>query len=249
MDLQHKVVWIVGASSGIGAAVAREMQARGARVAITARRQQALDDVSGGAMLAVPADVTDALAMVDCASIIEERLGPIDITIIAAGEWHAMDILDWSTAEFAHSVQVNLVGTSNVIGAVLPSMLRRGTGTVAGIISAAGYRGFPTVEAYGATKAGILNLLEGLRAQARHHGIHVTTIAPTAVRTPLGSSARLRLPFGVDPDVAGRAICDGLERERVEIAFPSRMALPLKLIRMAPARLWPAVAERLTRGG
>lgn len=247
MDLQHKVVWVVGASSGIGAAVAREMQARGAKVSITARRQHELDEVAGGAMLVLPADITDAAAMVDCASTIEHQLGPIDIVLIAAGEWTSMDIADWDTAAFASTVQVNLIGTSNAIGAVLPSMMKRRRGTIAGITSPAGYRGFPTVEAYGATKAGMLNLLEGLRAQAHHHGIHVTTIAPTAVRTRLSNASHLRLPFSIDPDQAGRAICDGLERERVEIAFPSRMALPLKLIRMTPVRVWPALAERLTR--
>ncbi|KNX38130.1 SDR family NAD(P)-dependent oxidoreductase [Luteipulveratus halotolerans] len=247
MDLQHKVVWVVGASSGIGAALAREAQARGAKVAITARREAELAEVSGGAMLVLPADVTDAAAMVDCASTIEHTLGPIDVVVIGAGAWNTMDILSWDTDAFAETVQVNLVGTSNAIGAVLPSMLRRRTGVIAGITSPAGYRGFPTVEAYGATKAGMLNLLEGLRAQGNQHGIHVTTIAPTAVRTRLSSASRLRLPFSIDPDVAGRAICDGLERERVEIAFPHRMALPLKLIRMTPVRVWPALADRLTR--
>ncbi|AKU15841.1 SDR family NAD(P)-dependent oxidoreductase [Luteipulveratus mongoliensis] len=247
MDLQHKVVWVVGASSGIGAAVAREAQARGARVAITARRKPELDDVAGGAMLVLPADVTDDAAMVDCASTIEHRVGPIDVVVIAAGAWNSMDIADWDTQAFADTVQVNLIGTSNAIGAVLPSMLARRTGTIAGITSPAGYRGFPTVEAYGATKAGMLNLLEGLRAQAQPRGLHVTTIAPTAVRTRLSSASRLRLPFSIDADSAGRAICDGLERERLEITFPSRIALPIKLIRMTPVRIWPAVAERLTR--
>lgn len=246
MDLQHRVVWVVGASDGVGAAVAREMQARGARVAITARRPEALAEVSGGAMLTAPADVTDAAAMMRTAESIRAELGPVEVLVVAAGRADRMDVTDWDTTTFAETVQVNLIGASNAIGAVLPQMLGRGNGWVVGFAAPVAYRGFPTAEAYGAAKAGLLNLLEGLRADGAPHGLRVTTVVPSAVRTGRDRPAPW-LPLEVDPDVAARAVCDGLERERIEIAFPSRVAEPLKLMRLAPARLWPALAQRWVR--
>lgn len=246
MDLQHQVVWVVGASSGIGAAVAREMQARGARVAITARSRAALEEVSGGAMVSAPADVTDPDSLDEAAAAIHSELGSIDILVITAADARPMDIRAWDRRSFAEVVNVSLVGASNAIGAVLPDMLARRAGTIVGFVAPAAYRGYPTEEAYGAAKAGLRNLLEALAVDARGHGVQVTTATAVGVR----SSARRSLPglpAAIDPDTAARAVCDGLERERHEIAFPGRLALPIKLVRLAPRALWPAVAERIAR--
>jgi len=141
MELNGKVAWVVGASSGIGAAVARELASRGARVAISARREERLADVAGGSMLAVPADVTDAQSMTTAALRVREGLGPIDLVILSAGYWKQMTSTAWDTASFDRHVQVNLVGMSNGISAVLPEMMARQSGVIAGIASVAGYRG------------------------------------------------------------------------------------------------------------
>lgn len=247
MDLQHQVVWIVGASKGIGAALAREMQARGAQVAVTARSTDELDRVAGGAMLVAPADVTDPAALDAALDTVTRRLGPPDVLVVTAAEARAMSLDDWDRQAFAQVIDVGLVGASNAIGAVLPAMLARGHGTIAGFIAPAAYRGLPTAEAYGAAKAGLRNLLQGLQAQAGQRGLRVTIIAPASVRTPSAQSLVPHLPMGVDPDTAARAVCDGLERERPEIAFPGRLARPLKLVQVAPRWLWPRLAGRAAR--
>src|SRR5206468_5164279 len=145
--------------------------------------------------------------------------------VISAGYWKQMDPSDWDTEVFDRHVQVNLVGTSNTIAAVLPGMLRRRSGVIAGIASVAGYRGLAGAEAYGATKAAQLNLLESLRVHVARTGVQVTTVCPGFVRTDLTARNLFPMPFIIEVDQAARSICDGLERERTEIVFPPRMAL------------------------
>ena len=241
MKLNGKVAWVVGGSSGIGAAVARELVRRGATVAISARRKEQLHDVVGGDMLVLPADVTDAAAVAAAAARVRQELGPIDIAVLSAGYWKPMDPADWDTGVFDQHLRVNLTGMSNSIAAVLPGMLRRHHGVIAGIASVAGYRGLAGAEAYGATKAAQINLLESLRVHLARTGVHVTTICPGFVRTDLTAGNAFPMPFIIDAGQAARSICDGLERERTEIAFPAPMALLMKTARLVPARVWTAL--------
>ena len=244
MELTGKVAWVVGASSGIGAAVARELACRGGTVAISARRNEQLREVSGGRMLVVPLDVTDATSVAAAAARVHEELGPIDLAVLSAGYWKQMDPQDWDTEVFDQHIRVNLAGMSNSIAAVLPGMLRRHHGVIAGIASVAGYRGLAGSEAYGATKAAQINLLESLRVHVARTGVHVTTICPGFVRTDLTAGNPFPMPFIIDADQAARSICDGLERDRTEIIFPTRMALLMKTARLVPARAWTALWAR-----
>jgi NAD(P)-dependent dehydrogenase (short-subunit alcohol dehydrogenase family) len=245
MELSGKVAWVVGGSSGIGAAVARELQSRGASVAISARRQDQLDEVAGGTMLALAADVTDPASMTAAASRIREVLGPIDLAVLSAAYWKQSTSPDWDAESFNRHVQVNLIGMSNSIAAVLPEMLDRRSGVIAGIASVAGYRGIAGSEAYGATKAGQINLLESLRIHVARNGVRVITICPGFVRTEATAGNTFPMPFIIDADAAGRSICDGLERERTEIVFPVRMALLMKAARLVPVSLWSGLWSRV----
>jgi NAD(P)-dependent dehydrogenase (short-subunit alcohol dehydrogenase family) len=244
MRLNGKVAWVVGGSSGIGAAVARELVRRGATVAISARRQEQLHDVAEGDMLVLPADVTDAGSVAAAAARVQQELGPIDLAVLSAGYWKQMDPADWDTGVFDQHIRVNLSGMSNSIAAVLPGMLLRRSGTIAGIASVAGYRGLAGAEAYGATKAAQINLLESLRVHLARTGVRVTTVCPGFVRTDLTAGNRFPMPFLIEADQAARSICDGLERDRAEIVFPARMALLMKAARLVPARSWAALWAR-----
>jgi NAD(P)-dependent dehydrogenase (short-subunit alcohol dehydrogenase family) len=241
MDLTGKVAWVVGASSGIGAAVARELSRRGCAVAVSARREDQLRQVAGPDMLVVPLDVTDSRAVMTAASRVRDELGPIDLAILAAGYWRRMDPADWDTEDFDRHVRVNLTGMSNSIAAVLPDMLRQRRGVIAGVASVAGYRGLAGAEAYGATKAAQINLLESLRIHIARTGVAVTTICPGFVRTDLTAGNTFPMPFLIDADQAARTICDGLERGRTTIVFPLRMALAMAVARRVPTRLWTAL--------
>lgn len=237
-------VWITGASSGIGAALARELVARGARVAISARRADRLEEVSEGAMLVVPLDVTDEGAVHEAADDVRDAFGDIDIAVLNAGAWTRTDVSQWDAASFRRQVEVNLLGASSCLAAVLPQMLDRGAGKIVIVTSVAGYRGVPGAEAYGATKAALLNLAESLRADLAPSGVVVQWVSPGFVRTELTDDNTFPMPFMVEADVAARTIADGLATTRPEIVFPLPMAASMKLLQLLPHRLWTQVWKR-----
>jgi len=242
-------VWVVGASSGIGAALATELADRGARVAVSARRADHLAEVARGRMTAVPLDVTDGAAVAAAAEAVREVLGGLDVVVWSAGHWQRSDARAWDARAFAEHVEVNLLGLSAVLGAVLPPMVRAGAGHVVGIASVAGFRGLPGAEAYGSTKAAQIALLESLRASLWHAGVRVTTVAPGFVRTEMTARNTFPMPFLIDADEAARTIADGLERGRLEIVFPWRMALVMKAARLVPVRAWAAIVAPRRRPG
>jgi short-subunit dehydrogenase len=237
-------VWIIGASSGIGAEIAKEMTRRGAHVAITARRKERLEEVAAGGMTIVPADASDPTAIAAAATAASTALGGLDTVVWCAAYWRQTDATAWDADEFARHVQTNLLGLNAVLGAVLPGMVERGRGHIVGITSVAGFRGFPGGEAYGSTKAAQINLLESLRTSLRHRGVRVTTVAPGFVRTEMTAVNTFPMPFIIDADQAGRIIVRGLRRGRVEIVFPLRMAIAMKLARLLPVRWWAALMGR-----
>ena len=242
--LRGQRVWVVGASSGIGAELANELVRRGASVAISGRRASELEAVSGGRMLSVPLDVTDADAAVAAADAVRDGLGGLDMVIHSAGYWKQFDAASWDREVFARHVEVNLLGLNNVLAAVVPGFVAQGRGHVVGIASVAGYRGIAGSEAYGATKAAQLNLLEAMRASLPPHGVRVTTVAPGFVRTEMTSVNEFPMPFLIDVDEAGRAIADGLERGDDTIVFPKRMAVAMGVARLVPGRLWTRLTSR-----
>lgn len=232
--------WVIGASSGIGAELARELVRRGASVAISARKEADLLEVAAGDMDVVPLDATDRDAVLAAA----RALGEVDVVVWCAGYWEQFDAASWDADSFERHVNVNLLGLNNVLAAVIPPMAEAGRGHLVGIASVAGYRGLPGAEAYGATKAAQINLLEGLRAALASRGVRVTTVCPGFVRTPMTETNEFPMPFIIDADEAARAICDGLEKKRAEIVFPLPMALTMKAARLVPVRAWAALASR-----
>ncbi|KRE38284.1 short-chain dehydrogenase [Janibacter sp. Soil728] len=240
-------IWLVGASSGIGAALAEELQRRGAIVAISARRAERLDEVSGGRMVTVPLDVTDRSACWAAAERVRTAIGAIDMVIWCAGYWHTYTATDWQADEFVTHVEVNLLGLNNVIAATLPQMVSHRSGHLVGIASVAGYRGLSGGEAYAATKAAQINLLESMRASLSTKDVQVTTVCPGFVRTDMTETNSFPMPFIIEPEEAATEIADGLEGGKVEIVFPRRMAVTMKVARVLPVRLWAAITARVAR--
>jgi short-subunit dehydrogenase len=238
-------VWITGASSGIGQSLAAELADRGARVATSARRADALErDAQRHGHVPVPVDVSDRAAMVDAAQTVRDELGGIDMAVLNAGTWRQMDLLAWDTDLYRTHVEVNLMGMVHGIEAVLPEMRRTRAGRIVGVASVAGYRGFTSAEAYGSTKAAQINLLESLRIDLHPLGIQVTTVCPGFVDTGLTQANSFPMPWMLEPGDAARRIADGLEREKAEIVFPWQMMLAMKAARLVPVRPWARVMSR-----
>ncbi len=242
--LDGKAVWIVGASAGIGAALAESMLDRGARVAISARRVDALESVSRGRMSCVPCDVGDRAAVAEAADAVRAAIGPIDIVVHNAGYWKQMDSTAWDADEFDKHILINVIGMGNVIAATLPDFVARRTGNFVGVASVAGYRGLAGSEGYGASKAAQINLLESLRVGLASRGVKVTTVCPGFVKTEMTSTNQFPMPFLQEPEEAAEDICAGLERGQQEIVFPLPMFAAMKAARLAPVRLWTAAASR-----
>jgi short-subunit dehydrogenase len=141
------------------------------------------------------------------------------------------------------------MGTVHTLEAVVPTMLAQRQGRIVGTASVAGYRGIPGAEAYGATKAALLNLFESLRGSLAPRGIVVQTLAPGFVRTPMTERNSFPMPFLIDPEEAARAIAEGIEKDKAEVVFPFPMMLMMKAARLVPARAWTAFTARLARRG
>jgi short-subunit dehydrogenase len=249
MEIAGARIWVTGASTGIGAALARELADRGARVAISARRADALAEVAGDRMVVVPVDVTDRAATVAAGATVREALGGLDVAVLNAGTWSRFHVEPWDSSLFADHLQVNLMGAVHTLEAVVPQMLAAGRGRIVGTASVAGYRGLPGSEAYGAGKAALLNLLEALRGSLGPRGVVVQTVSPGFVRTPMTDRNRFPMPFLMEPDDAARAIADGIARDKAEIVFPFPMMVTMKAARLVPARAWTALTAAMARRG
>lgn len=249
MSYQGKHYWIIGASSGIGAALAREMAARGARLALSARRAdelRALADALGPAHLALPLDVTEAEPLRKAAAAVQEAFGRIDGVIVMSAVYTPAPVEEMDMQTARQIVDVNLTGTLNCLHAALPVLRAQGAGQIALCGSVAGYRGLPKAQPYGATKAAIINLAESLRLELAGSGIDVRLISPGFVRTPMTDKNNFDMPSIVTPEEAARRIADGLCGRSFEIHFPRRFTWQMKLLRLLPDALYFALLRKIT---
>ena len=249
MRIEGARIWVTGASSGIGAALARELADRGASVAISARNEEKLRAVAGDRMAVVPVDITDRDAVLAAGDAVRAALGDIDVAVLNAGAWSQFDVGSWDSSAFEEQFRTNLMGTVHTLEAVVPTMLAQKRGRIVGTASVAGYRGLPGGEAYGATKAALLNLFESLRGSLAPRGIVVQILAPGFVRTPMTERNTFPMPFLIDPEEAARAIAEGIEKDKAEVVFPFPMMLMMKAARLVPVRAWTALGAALARRG
>ena len=247
-----RVVWIVGASTGIGRATAQQLHDAGARVVVSARNVAALSALARDRLriTALPLDVTDRAAVHEAAEEIVESHGRIDLVLYCAGHYKAMRATAFDLDEMLRHQQVNLSGAYHVLDAVLPQLLRQASSGrdahLSLVGSVAGYRGLPNGLAYGPTKAALINLAETLYLDLQPHGVGVSLINPGVVETPLTADNRFEMPALITPDEAARHIVAGWRAGRFEIHFPKRFTWWLKIGRMLGDGLYFAAIRRAT---
>lgn len=245
-DLPWRVVWITGASTGIGAEVARQLAAQGVVVASSARdadKLQALAREHAG-IKPYPLDVTDAAAVAATFAQIEKDLGPIDLVIAGAGTYAPVSLEHFSPAPFRQMYEVNYLGVINVLTALLPVFRARRKGHVSWIASVAGYSGLPKAAAYGPTKAALINLAESLKPELEREGVAVSVINPGFVKTPLTAQNDFPMPYLMEVGEAARLTIAGLAAGQFEVAFPRPFVRILKIARLLPYRLYFAMVRR-----
>jgi short-subunit dehydrogenase len=254
MSLAGARVWITGASSGIGEAIITPLTARGARVAISARRAERLAEIAstwqarGKDVRAFPLDVTDLDAVRRTVAAIEQAFGGIDLAVLNAGSHLPGANRTFDGQQFADNMALNYLGVVNGIDAALPGMLSRGQGHIAGVASAAGFRAVPTAAAYGASKAAVIHLLDSIRFELEPKGITVTVVNPGFVKTPLTDRNRFPMPFLMPVDRAAEALVKGLEARRREVHFPKIFTWTLKFLRILPYPVYQWIVWRATKG-
>jgi short-subunit dehydrogenase len=245
---------VTGASSGIGAALARRLAAVGAEVALVARREDRLvalrDELvaAGGRARIYPADVAVPEAAVAAVRRADDELGGLDLVVANAGVGRSRWAGKLAWEDLAPTLAVNVAGAAATLVAVLPRMVERRRGHLAGVSSLAGYRGMPRSAAYSASKAFLSTFLESLRVDLRGTGVAVTDIRPGFVRTPMTAENRFPMPFLVDAGPAARTIVAALARQAPVVAFPRAMAALTGSARLLPNGLWDRVAARARAG-
>lgn len=232
-------VFITGASSGLGAAFAREYARRGATaIGLVARRGAETERLAGELgrpCAAYPTDVRDAHAMQSAAADFIGRFGAPRVVIANAGVSrgtltdHPEDL-----PAFRSVIEINLLGMVHTFQPFIEPMRRAGGGRLAGIASVAGIRGLPGSGAYSASKAAVIAYLESLRVEMAESGIRVVTIAPGYVATPMTAINPYAMPFILQPDEAARRIVNLIEAGRSYAVVPWQMAVVAKLLRMLP---------------
>ncbi len=244
-----RVVWITGASTGIGRELALRLSNAGIQVAASARSADKLTELAALSknITAFPLDVTDEAAVATCVTRIETELGAIDLAVLNAGVWHPMSASTYDLAKAKESMAVNYVGVINALTPVMKAMMARGAGHIAMVASVAGYRGLPKGAAYAPTKAALISLAESLYADLALKGVRMTIINPGFVATPMTAVNTFPMPFLVTETQAVDAMISGLKRGTFEIVFPTRMAIVMKSLRLLPYSVFLWLNGRIAR--
>lgn len=240
MSFANQVAVITGASSGIGRALAVALAVQGARVGVTARRADRLEELVravrdvGGTIEAAGCDVADRAATLAAIRCLAEKLGPVDLLIANAGLGQTAGADPMNVPGLESMIKINLLGVAYAFEAVMEPMLQRASGHLVAISSLAAYKGLPGSAGYCATKAAVNTYCEGLRIELHGRGVAVTCVCPGFVRTEMTAGKTHPMPLVMDADRAARCILGALPRRPKVYDFPWRMSMLMKLTRWLP---------------
>lgn len=245
------LVFLTGASSGLGAALARHYAGQGARLGLVARSAERLDRLAAalpGEPLRYVADVADGRALAAAAADFMARRGVPDIVIANAGvsvgtlTEYAEDL-----AAFERVLRTNVLGVAATFQPFLAAMRTRGSGRLAGVASVAGIRGLPGAGAYSASKAALIRYLESLRVELHGSGVKVVTLAPGYIATPMTAVNAYPMPFLMDADRAAARLAQAIAAGRRYAVVPWQMGWVARLLAVLPRPLFDALFARAGR--
>ncbi len=241
-------VWLTGATSGIGEALALELADRGATVIASGRTMSALLALQAqypDNIVPLAVDVGDKEAVANAAQEIDQRFGALDCAILNAGICEYVDVQDIDSDLFERVMHVNFMGTVYCIDAALPLLRKGNSPHLVGMSSTAAYAGLPRAEAYGASKAAVRYLFQSLDVDMSGEEVDVSVILPGFVKTPLTDKNDFPMPMRITVDEAVAAIIKGLEKRQREIAFPFSFALGLRIAARLPDALRTKLFARM----
>jgi len=256
-DLEKRTVWITGASSGIGLAMAKKLACQGHSVYISGRNQDTLDQIVienspglSGKLIALACDVTDDKAM---ASVLQDAsIESLDTIILSAGTCEYIDLPKLDIEKIRRVSESNYFGVVNSCIAALPLLHKAASNPsrerpqIIGIGSMSSYVGFPRAEAYGSSKAAMSYFLHSLRCDL-NKAIDVTVVYPGFVKTPMTDKNDFSMPFLMEVDEAADIILKKAGKRPLTIAFPSSLNLILHTMQLFPRMWYSNIAARLSR--
>ena len=228
-----KRYWLVGASQGLGRAVAKELSKTGAELVLSARSEDDLHALAAelpGKASVVPVDVSDAESVAQAA----EAAGQLDGMVYLAGLYWPLRASEFDGEKVATMLDVNLTGAARVLGHVLPPMVERDSGHIVLTGSLSGFRGLPGANGYGASKAGIMSLAETLYADLRTTGIDVQLINPGFIKTRLTDKNDFTMPFIMEPEDAAKLFVDHMQDDDFARNFPRHFGAVFRLSQFLP---------------
>ena len=245
----QKKIWITGASSGIGKAVAEKFAQEGWKVAISARRKEILDKISDNQnIFSFPLDVTDKK---NCKSTFEEinqKLNGLDICFFCSGTYDPKKEKEINIEQNKFVMNVNYFGTLNCIKTVEKYFKNKKNGHISIVSSIAGYRGLPNSSGYGPSKAALPNLAESIYFDFKKFNVRVSLVSPGFIKTPLTDKNDFDMPFLRSPEFAAEKIYKGLvDSKSFEIHFPKQLTLTLKFLRILPYKIYLFLVDKLVK--
>ena len=245
-----KNCWIVGASYGIGEALAYKFYQSGYNLILSARSLEKLGELQQnllvnfdikdnlGEVMTSILDVSDVDSIQKSFAELLEKFQKIDLVIFCSGLYKPMSVADFDLDFAKKIIDVNLVGFLNLLHIVVPEMLKQKSGHIAAIASVAGYFGLPQSFTYGASKAALINLCEGIYPELKREGIDLSVINPGFVKTRLTDQNKFQMPFLISSHEAANLIFAGLEKKYFEIHFPKKFTLILKFLKILPYQIF-----------
>jgi len=249
MSENQKKIWITGASSGIGKAVAEKFAAEGWKVAVSARRKELLQDMAKDQNISsFPLDVTDRSQINNVFQNILKEFGNIDVCLFSSGTYEPKDEQNIDPDKIKNVINVNFLGVIDCVKAVEEYFKNKKTGHISIVSSIAGYRGLPNSSGYGPSKAALTNFCESIYFDFKKFGVRVSIISPGFIKTPLTDKNEFPMPFLKTPEYAAEKIFDGLiKSSSFEIHFPKGLTLTLKFLRILPYRLYLFLVDKLVK--
>lgn len=245
-----KRIWLTGASSGIGAALAEQLLAQGHRLAVSARRDEPLKQLAQrwpGQVLVAPGDLGDADQVRAIGARIAAHWGALDQVILNAGTCEYLEVRHFEAALIERVMRANLLSVAYCLETALP-LLREGEQPhLVAVGSSVTWLALPRAEAYGASKAALRYLCEALRLDLAAEGIDVTLVSPGFVDTPLTRQNDFPMPMRWPVEKVAHHIATRLARRPLEIAFPGAFIATLRLLSLFPKRLQFALGKRMAR--
>ena len=249
--LKQKVAWIIGASSGIGKALALKLAEDGWRVAISSRDLAKLESIAclNDNLFACSLDLTQLASIETAKDKLLQKYGVVDTVFLNAGDYTPMPLKDFDYQLFEKLNNINYLGVVNGLQAILPYMQTRQSGEIYVTASLAGYRGLPKAAPYNASKAAVISLVESLHLELKQQGIRIRLINPGFVDSPLTRKNKFEMPFIITPEEAANYIIKELPKSNFEIYFPKRFAWIMKFLRFIPYRLYFYLTKNSVKKG